>query len=444
MISRYSRKEMSDLWTEEAKLQTWLEVETSALEACVKLGMAPQSALDAVRSKAKFDAERVLEIEKTVKHDVIAFLTNVAEHVGEGARYLHLGMTSSDLLDTAFAVQLVRATDMLLGGLAKLKAAVKERAQEHKLTICIGRSHGIHAEPTTFGLKLASFYAELSRQEARMKAAREDIAYGAISGPVGTFAHLGTAVEAHVCQALGLKPDPVSTQVISRDRHANLFSVYAQLGNTLDRICTEIRHLQRTEVREAEEFFSKGQKGSSAMPHKRNPVLSENVCGLARLLRGYAFSAMENVALWHERDISHSSAERVIAPDATIALDFMLERTRSIIQNLVVYPERMKENLESTHGLFYSATLLNLLAAKGLSREDAYALVQGHAMKVWEELSGTSKTGGHSGGVSQNFEQRIRDDGKIGALLSKQELDDAFSLASHTAHVDEIFKRVFI
>jgi len=438
MIPRYSRKEMSDLWSDEARFKLWLEIETLALEALVKEGVAPQSALDAVRKKGNFDTARVLEIEHEVKHDVIAFLTNVAEYVGEGARYLHMGMTSSDLLDTCFSVQLTKATDIILNTLQALMLAVKIQAEAHRQTVCVGRSHGIHAEPTTFGLKLASFYAELDRQRVRLLAARKNIAVGAISGPVGTFAHLGTAIEAQVCAALGLAVDPISTQVISRDRHAEVFLAYAQLGSTLDRICTEVRHLQRTEVREAEEFFSAGQKGSSAMPHKRNPVLSENVCGLARLLRGWAVAALENVPLWHERDISHSSAERVIGPDATITLDFMLERTRSIIEKLVVYPERMKENLDFSQGLVFSGALLNALAEKGLSREDAYRLVQSHAMKVWEEISAGAPVSG-----GQDFSARVRGDVSITKLLSVAELDRALSLEPHLSHVDEIFSRVF-
>ena len=438
MIPRYSRKEMSDLWSDEARFKLWLEIETLALEALVKEGVAPQSALDAVRKKGNFDTARVLEIEHEVKHDVIAFLTNVAEYVGEGARYLHMGMTSSDLLDTCFSVQLTKATDIILNTLQALMLAVKIQAEAHRQTVCVGRSHGIHAEPTTFGLKLASFYAELDRQRVRLLAARKNIAVGAISGPVGTFAHLGTAIEAQVCAALGLAVDPISTQVISRDRHAEVFLAYAQLGSTLDRICTEVRHLQRTEVREAEEFFSAGQKGSSAMPHKRNPVLSENVCGLARLLRGWAVAALENVPLWHERDISHSSAERVIGPDATITLDFMLERTRSIIEKLVVYPERMKENLDFSQGLVFSGALLNALAEKGLSREDAYRLVQSHAMKVWEEISAGAPVSG-----GQDFSARVRGDVSITKLLSAAELDRALSLEPHLSHVDEIFSRVF-
>lgn len=438
MIPRYSREEMSAMWSDEARFQLWMEIEILALEAMVKLGWVPEEALKKVRERASFSTERILEIEKRVKHDVIAFLTCMNESIGEESRFLHLGMTSSDLIDTTFAVQLCRATDLILRDLDRLMEAVKRQAKAHKHTVCVGRSHGIHAEPTTFGLKLASWYAELDRRRAAVRAAREGIAYGAISGPVGTFAHLSPQVEEYVCEKLGLKPEPVSTQVIPRDRHAALFLSFAEVGNALDRICTEVRHLQRTEVREAEEFFSSGQKGSSAMPHKRNPILSENVCGLARLLRGWAFSSMENVALWHERDISHSSVERVIAPDMTIALDFMLHRVHSIVDNLVVYPENMKRNLELTHGLVYSGSLLVVLAKKGLTREAAYEVVQRNALALWDELSTTSP-----GTPVKSFPERIMADKQVAGLLSPEEVKEAFSLQSHLAHVDTIFSRVF-
>ncbi|MCC6220175.1 MAG: adenylosuccinate lyase [Deltaproteobacteria bacterium] len=438
MISRYTRKEAGEIWSEEYKFQLWLEIEILALEAMVKAGRVPQEALDNVRKKAHFDVARIAEIENDVKHDVIAFLTNVAEYVGESARFLHLGMTSSDLLDTCFSLQLTRALDLILSGLDALLEAVKRRALQHKFTVCVGRSHGVHAEPTTFGLKLACWYSELCRHKRRLGFAREDIAVGAISGPVGTYAHLGPDIEKHVCEVFGLKPVAVSTQIIQRDRHAHLFSSMAGLGNTLEKICVEVRHLQRTEVREAEENFTKGQKGSSAMPHKRNPILSENVTGLARLVRSLSQAAMENVALWHERDISHSSAERVIAPDICIALDFMVNRVRSIIDGLVVYVENMQKNLESTEGLVFSGSLLVALASKGLSREDAYALVQNHAMAVWDELSKPGR-----GENFSSFPERIRADAKIGAILTKEELDEVFSLAPHLQHVDYIFSRVF-
>jgi adenylosuccinate lyase len=426
---------MSALWSDDARFRLWLEVETAVLEALVVQGKAPQAALDAVRQKANFNTERVLEIESKVKHDVIAFLTNVAEYVGEEARWLHLGMTSSDLLDTVFSIQLCRATTMIDQGVTELLSAVAKQAKEHKFTPCIGRSHGIHAEPTTFGLKMANWYAELSRQQERVRRAGAEMAVGAISGPVGTFAYLDPSVEQFVCDKFGLTPDPVSTQIIQRDRHAALFSAYAGLATTLERICVEVRHLQRTEVREAEEFFSKGQKGSSSMPHKRNPVLSENVSGLARLIRSYAQAALENMPLWHERDISHSSVERVIAPDATIALDFMVARVRNIVDNLLVYPENMKANLELTNGLVYSGTLLVELAKKGLSREGAYALVQQHAMATWE-LFNVGKQG-------PSFAERVMGDAEMKKVLTEQELREVFSLERHTAHVEQVFQRVF-
>ncbi len=436
MIERYTRPEMGNIWTDDYRFQVWLEVETLALEGMAKLGIVPESAVKSVKEKGKFSTKRVLEIENEVKHDVIAFLTNVAEYVGPDARFLHFGMTSSDLLDTAFAVQLCRATDLILKGTAELLAAIKNLAQTHKKTVCVGRSHGIHAEPITFGLKAASWYAEVKRQKDRIILAREQIAVGAISGPVGTFAHLSPKVEEYVCEKLGFKPCAVSTQVIPRDAHANLFSCYAQMGATIERIAIEIRHLQRTEVREAEEFFSKGQKGSSAMPHKRNPVLTENITGLSRLLRAWADASLENIALWHERDISHSSAERVIAADSTITLDFIIHRCKRVVEGLVVYPERMKENLESTGGLVFSGTLLVALAAKGISREDAYKMVQSHAMAVWEELTGKGK-------VAKDFEARVREDEEITSRLSEAELKECFSLDHHLAQVDYIFNRVF-
>lgn len=436
MISRYTRPEMGKFWTDQYRFEVWLEVETLALEGMAKLGVVPESAVKSVREKGNFNVDRVLEIENEVKHDVIAFLTNVAEYVGPDARYLHFGMTSSDLLDTSFAVQLCRATDLILEGTDHLLVAIKTLAYAHKNTVCVGRSHGIHAEPITFGLKVASWYAEVKRQRGRIAAAREDIAVGAISGPVGTFAHLSPKVEEYVCEKLGFKPCPVSTQVIPRDLHANLFSVYAQMGASIERIAIEVRHLQRTEVREVEEFFSKGQKGSSAMPHKRNPILTENITGMSRLLRAWADASIENIPLWHERDISHSSVERVVAPDATITLDFMIHRCKRVVEGLVVYPERMKENLNSTGGLVYSGSLLVALAAKGISREDAYKMVQSHAMAVWDELTG-------KGVVSKDFEQRVRGDMEITSRLSEKELSDCFSLEHHLAQIEYIFNRVF-
>ncbi len=436
MIPRYSRKEMTDLWSDQARFELWLEIETLAMEAMVEEGVVPAEALENVRAKGGFDAQRALEIEAEVKHDVIAFLTNVAEHVGEDARWLHFGMTSSDLLDTTFAVQLCRATDMILDGLDALLAAVKKQAFDHKTTVCIGRSHGIHAEPTTFGLKVATWYDELNRQKVRIQEARKDIALGAISGPVGTYAHLSPKVEAHVCKKLGLEPASISTQIILRDSHAALFLAYAQLATSIERIAVEIRHLQRTEVREAEEFFSKGQKGSSAMPHKRNPILTENLTGLARLMRGWAQASMENVVLWHERDISHSSAERVIAPDSTITLDFMLARITNVVRNLVVYPENMKRNMDATYGLYYSGTLLVELAARGISREAAYGLAQKHGLATWDELN--------AGGTDvKTFPERVKADPEVAKLISAEDLEKCFSLDRHLAQVDYIFKRVF-
>ncbi len=436
MIPRYSRPELVALWSDEAKYQLWLEIETLALEAMVEVGVAPASALKSVQERGAFDIKRIDEIESTVKHDVIAFLTSVAEHVGDDARYLHFGMTSSDLLDTAFSVQLCRATDLILAALDTLLLTVKSRAMEHKMTLCIGRSHGIHAEPMTFGLKLASLYAELERQRHRLAVARDDAAVGAISGPVGTFAHLPPSVEEHVCRKLGLKPAPVSTQVIARDVHAALFLACAQVASTLERMMVEIRHLQRTEVREAEEPFSKGQKGSSAMPHKRNPILSENVTGLARLVRGWAQTSLENIPLWHERDISHSSVERVIGPDITITLDFMIARVNTVFTGLQIYPENMKRNVELTRGLVYSSVLLPALTAKGLSREEAYAIVQEHALETWDDLNRETPS-------TKTFRQRIEGDSRVAGRLSTAEIEAAFSPERHLAHVEAIYTRVF-
>ncbi len=436
MISRYSRAEMSAIWSEEHKFSLWLQVETLAMEAMVELGTVPASALESVRKKGAFEVERINEIEKEVKHDVIAFLTNVAEHVGEDARFLHLGMTSSDLLDTVFALQLTAASDLIISGVDTLLEAVKKQAYAHKNTLCIGRSHGIHAEPTTFGLKVAEWYAMLARAKQRLLHAREDIAMGAISGPVGTYAHLSPEVEAKVCKKLGLRPAPVSTQIISRDSHAALFGTFAQLAAIIERIAVEVRHLQRTEVREAEEFFSKGQKGSSAMPHKRNPILSENITGLSRLVRSYSQASLENVPTWHERDISHSSVERIAAPDATIALDFMLARAHSIVSGLQVYPENMKKNLELTKGLVYSGTLLVELAERGISREEAYAIVQRNALATWDDLNSGS-------GEGPTFTQRVKADKDIAKLVNENELDEILSLERHTKEVDFIFNRVF-
>lgn len=428
---------MSALWSDESKYSLWLQVETAALEAMVDLGIAPKEAYLKVKEKGGFNVARINEIEAEVKHDVIAFLTSVAEHVGEEARYLHYGMTSSDLLDTVFAIQLRKASEIILKDLDLLLDAVKEQAMRHKKTVCVGRSHGIHAEPTTFGLKLAGFYAELKRQKIRITQAREDVSQGAISGPVGTYAHLSPKVEAHVCKTFDLKPSPVSTQVISRDIHAHLFLSFAQLAASVERIAVEIRHLQRTEVREAEENFTKGQKGSSAMPHKRNPILTENITGLSRIIRSLAETSLENVPLWHERDISHSSAERFMAADITVTLDFMLARATSVVKELQVYPEKMKRNLDYTQGLIFSATLLPVLASRSASREEAYKIVQEHALKTWEELDNSPKAGGSL------FLERLQGDSRITSVISAEELREIFSLEHHLKQVDFIFERVF-
>ena len=431
MIPRYSRPEMAAIWAPETRFRIWFEIEAHALDAMAGLGAVPASAAEAVwkAQGAEFDIARIDEIEREVKHDVIAFLTHLAEHVGPEARFVHQGMTSSDVLDTCLSVQLARAADILLADIDRLLEALKTRAFEHRETVCIGRSHGIHAEPTTFGLKLAQAYAEFARQRERLVAARRDIATCAISGAVGTFASVDPAVEAYVAAKMGLEPEPVSTQVIPRDRHAFFFSVLGVIASSVERLATEIRHLQRTEVGEAEEYFSPGQKGSSAMPHKRNPVLSENLTGLARLVRAYAVPAMENVALWHERDISHSSVERNIGPDATVTLDFALARLAGVIENLVVYPERMRENLERTRGLYQSGRVLLALTQAGLSREDAYRLVQKNAMRVWRE-----------GG---DFLGALQADAEVTAALPPDRLAGLFDLGHHTRHVDTIFRRVF-
>jgi len=429
MIPRYSRPEMVKIWDPETKFQIWFEIEAHALDAMADLGIVPKSAAKAVWEKGKFDIARIDEIEKEVKHDVIAFLTSVAENVGEEARFLHQGMTSSDVGDTAFSVQLARAADILLKDLDNLLAALKERAFEHKDSVCIGRSHGIHAEPTTFGLKLATFYAEFERAKRRLKAAREEIATCAISGAIGTFANIDPKVEAHVAKKMGLRPEPISTQVIPRDRHATFFATLGVIASSVERLATEIRHLQRTEVLEAEEFFSKGQKGSSAMPHKRNPILSENLTGLARLVRAAVTPALENVALWHERDISHSSVERNIGPDTTVTLDFALARMTGVIGNLVVYPDNMLKNLNKLGGVVNSQRVMLALTQAGVQREDAYRIVQKNAMKVWQE-------GGH-------LLDYLKADKKVTDALTAAELEALFDMGYHTKHVDTIFKRVF-
>ncbi|MEO1550059.1 MAG: adenylosuccinate lyase [Pseudomonadota bacterium] len=432
MIPRYSRPDMVAIWEPATKFRIWYEIEAHACDAQAKLGVIPQDAATAVwTAKDKtFDVARIDEIEAVTKHDVIAFLTHLGELIGsDQARFVHQGMTSSDVLDTCFNVQLVRAADILLADLEGLLAALKRRAMEHKDTVCIGRSHGIHAEPVTFGLKLAGMYAEMDRNRHRLVAARAEVATGAISGAVGTFANIDPAVEAHVCAAMGLAPEPISTQVIPRDRHAMFFATLGVIASSVERIATEIRHLQRTEVLEAEEFFSKGQKGSSAMPHKRNPVLTENLTGLARLVRSMALPAMENVALWHERDISHSSVERNIGPDATITLDFALARLTGVIDKLVVYPDNMDKNLNQFRGLVHSQRVLLALTQKGVSREDAYLLVQRNAMKVWED--------------GKDFLTELCADADVRAAMSEAEIAENFDLAHHTKHVDTIFSRVF-
>jgi adenylosuccinate lyase len=422
---------MVAIWTPEARFRIWFEIEAHATDALAELGVVPKEAAKAIWEKGAFEVERIDEIERETKHDVIAFLTNVAEHVGPEARFMHQGMTSSDVLDTCLAVQLARASDILIADIDALLVVLKRRAVEHKLTPTIGRSHGIHAEPVTFGLKLAQAYAEFDRNRARLIVARADIATCAISGAVGTFANIDPYVEAHVAARLGLTVEPVSTQVIPRDRHAMFFATLGVIASSIERLATEIRHLQRTEVLEAEEYFSPGQKGSSAMPHKRNPVLTENLTGLARMVRGYVTPALENVALWHERDISHSSVERYIGPDATITLDFALARLTGVMDKLVVYPERMAKNLNKMGGLVHSQRVLLALTQAGVSREDAYRLVQRNAMKVWES----------DGELS--LQELLKADPEVTAALSVAEIDDKFDLGYHLKHVDTIFARVF-
>ena len=429
MIPRYSRPEMAALWEPGGKYRIWLDIETHACDAQAALGLIPRQAAEAVRERGAFAVERIEEIERETRHDVIAFLTNLAEHVGPEARFVHQGMTSSDVLDTCLAVQLSRAADLLIDGVDAVMAALARRAREHKLTPCIGRSHGIHAEPTTFGLKLAGHHAEFARNRARLLAARREVATCAISGAVGTFANIDPRVEAHVARRMGLAVEPVSTQVIPRDRHAMYFATLGVVAGAVERLAVEIRHLQRTEVREAEEYFAPGQKGSSAMPHKRNPVLSENLTGLARLVRSHVAPALENIALWHERDISHSSVERVIAPDATVVLDFALSRLAGVVDRLVVYPERMAGNLDALGGLIHSQRVLLALVEAGLSREAAYETVQRHAMRAWDD------------GV--DFRAALGADPRITARLDPAALDALFDLDRHLAQVETIFARVF-
>lgn len=432
MIPRYSRPEMVAIWSPETKFRIWYEIEAHACDAQADLGVIPRENAEAVwkARDVQFDVARIDEIEAVTKHDVIAFLTHLAEHVGaDQARFVHQGMTSSDVLDTTLNVQLVRASDLLLAGMDRVLAALKARAHEHKDTVRIGRSHGIHAEPTTMGLTFARFYAEMARGRARLQAAREEIATGAISGAVGTFANIDPAVEEHVCAKLGLRPEPISTQVIPRDRHAMFFAVLGVIASSIENIAIEIRHMQRTEVLEAEEFFSPGQKGSSAMPHKRNPVLTENLTGLARLVRMSVIPAMENVALWHERDISHSSVERAIGPDTTITLDFALHRLAGVVEKLVIYPENMLRNMNQFKGLVMSQRVLLALTQAGVSREDSYRLVQRNAMKVWEK--------------GADFRTELLADTEVTAALTPDEINEKFDLGYHTKHVDTIFARVF-
>ncbi len=432
MIPRYSRPEMSAIWSPETKFRIWYEIEAHACDAMADLGVIPRENAEAVwkAKEVEFDVARIDEIEAVTKHDVIAFLTHLAEIIGnDEARFVHQGMTSSDVLDTTFNIQLTRAADILITDLEGLLAALKRRALEHKDTVRIGRSHGIHAEPTTMGLTFARFYAEMDRNLSRMRDARAEIATGAISGAVGTFANIDPAVEEHVCDRLGLVPEPISTQVIPRDRHAAFFATLGVIASSVENVATEIRHMQRTEVLEAEEFFSAGQKGSSAMPHKRNPVLTENLTGLARLVRGMVVPALENVALWHERDISHSSVERNIGPDATVTLDFALSRLTGVIDKLVVYPDNMLANMNKFRGLVMSQRVLLALTQAGVSREDAYRLVQRNAMKVWED--------------GKDFKTELLGDAEVIAALSAEEIEEKFDLGYHTKHVDTIFARVF-
>jgi adenylosuccinate lyase len=432
MITRYSRPDMVKIWDSQSRFRIWYEIEAHACDALADLGVIPKESAKAIwdrANKVTFDVDRIDEIERVTKHDVIAFLTHLAEFIGEDSRFVHQGMTSSDVLDTCLSVQMARAADLLIADVDALLAALKKRAFEHKMTPSMGRSHGIHAEPVTFGLKMAQAYAEFSRCRARLVNARAEIATCAISGAVGTFANIDPRVEEHVAEKLGLTPEPVSTQVIPRDRHAMFFATLGVVASSVERLATEIRHLQRTEVLEAEEFFSEGQKGSSAMPHKRNPVLTENLTGLARIVRGMVTPALENVALWHERDISHSSVERMIGPDATVTLDFALARLTGVIDKLIVYPENMQKNLDKLGGLIHSQRVLLALTQKGASREDSYSWVQRNAMPVWRGEG--------------DFLTLLKADKDVKAKLSDSELEDLFDMGYHLKHVDTIFKRVF-
>ncbi len=429
MIPRYTRPRMGRIWEDQNKYQRWLDVELAVMETLAQEGIIPRDAAAEIKTRAAFSVDRINEIEAEVKHDVIAFTQSVAEYVGPASRYFHFGLTSSDVLDTAMALQVAEASTIILEDIQRLLDVLKKRAQEFKTTVIVGRTHGIHAEPTTFGLKLALLYDEVGRQQGRFKEAVETMRVGKLSGAVGTFAHLSPDTEEKVMRKLNLKPAPAASQVIQRDRHAHYISSLALIATTLEKIAVEIRHLQRTEVREAEEYFSAGQKGSSAMPHKRNPITSEQIAGLARVLRSNAMAAMENVALWHERDISHSSVERIIFPDSTILIDYLLDKTATLIERLVVYPDRMKENLELTHGLIYSGELLLELVARGVTREDAYCWVQRNAMRVWDE-----------GGT---FKEKVLNDADIKQKLTVADVDKVFDSSRLLANVDRIFQRVF-
>ena len=429
MIERYTRPEMAAIWTVEKRYQTWLKVEILATEAWAELGEVPKEAIEVIKKKASFDAKKIDEIEKVVKHDVIAFLTSVNESIGPESRFLHKGMTSSDLIDTSFAVLLKEASEIIISDIKRCMEVLKRRAMEHKMTPTMGRSHGIHAEPVTFGLKMALMYEEMKRNLARMERAKDVISCGAISGAVGTFANIPPFVEEYVCKHLGLTPEPVSTQVIQRDRHAEFFTTLALIASSIENFSVELRHLQRTEVLEAEEYFSPGQKGSSAMPHKRNPISAENLTGLARLVRSNSFAAMENVALWHERDISHSSVERIIGPDSTIMMNYMLNRFADLMDKLIVYPENMMKNLNLLHGLIHSQRVLLALTVKGASREEAYNLVQRNAMKVWAE--------------GKDFKELLLADLDVTRYLDKKEIENSFDLHYHLKSIDHIFNRVF-
>jgi len=429
VIPRYTRKELAHIWSDENRYQKWLDVEVAACEAWAQLGKIPPSSIENIRKNSRFTVGRIEEIEAVTRHDVIAFVSCVGEYLGDDARYVHMGLTSSDVLDTAYALLLKESSLILLDDIRALMAALKKRAFEYKHTPAMGRSHGIHAEPITFGLKFALWFAEMERNLKRMEDAMDTISYGKISGAVGTFANVPPEVEDYVCKKLGLKPAPISTQVLQRDRHAHFFSTLAIIGATIEKIATEIRHLQRTEVLEAMEPFGKGQKGSSAMPHKKNPILSENITGMARLLRGYCLSALENVALWHERDISHSSVERVIGPDATIILDFSLKRLQGLIEGLVVYPENMQKNIDITRGLWHSQGVLLALVEKGIARDEAYRWVQRNALKVWENR--------------EDFQDLLRKDDDVMNVLNAQEIEKLFDISHHLAYVDTIFERVF-